>query len=664
MARHSSGLNILAKTLSVVVAAAFFFCAIMYFSACGGNPKIQHEGYLKDIYADYFTVGAALNSQDFKAYDDLLGHYNSVTAMYEMKWGHLEPAEGQKYYRQADSFIESASQAGMGVRGHTLVWYRNVPEWFFIIKEPDKEQALSIMSEYIADTIAHFKDAPIYAWDVVNEALHNSITQERLDSGNLYRNAEDDASHFDREEVFDWYGVCGKDYIEQAFIAADEACRENGLEDVRLFYNDYLLNLPLKRQACVIMVKGLLDKGVRIDGIGEQAHYSLNSYLQDKDGWLNNFELMIQKFTELGVDVQLTELEITVNGGENGQLTEQQEKDQAEMYGEIFRICRKYSNKYEPWKEGAGKVTGITFWGIADTTDSFSRIFNADQTPKAAVEAIMTFAEGEGISDTPDTKNVAKAEDVNAPTATGTWQYWTQGTDDKYDIVQNSYEDGVLTFRAKSVGDDLALIYLPVLEDGSNCTVRFTVQTNKACGSIEGSQILQIAGIGTNGGDSEWITLRANSAAELTYELSYDVFMGGDRTVTMKDALTSRGFYVNETLWNVYENGAAKDYKMTHPTWQCVPWQQWMVHEAPWEIIEDAAGSTFASYGDVAIITLSRLGGEYSDLHYNYKNKEDFVGDNTRGLWRTRLQTADISDCLTRRTSCSRRSPRLGRITP
>lgn len=113
---------------------------------------------------------------------------------------------------------------------------------------------------------------------------------------------------------------------------------------------------------------------------------------------------------------------------------------------------------------------------------------------------------------------------------------------------------------------------------------------------------------------------------------TYDVFMGGDRTVTMKDALTSRGFYVNETLWNVYANGAAKDYKMTHPTWQCVPWQQWMVHEAPWEIIEDAAGSTFASYGDVAIITLSRLGGEYSDLHYNYKNKEDFVGDNDKGL--------------------------------
>lgn len=109
---------------------------------------------------------------------------------------------------------------------------------------------------------------------------------------------------------------------------------------------------------------------------------------------------------------------------------------------------------------------------------------------------------------------------------------------------------------------------------------------------------------------------------------TYDVLKGDDRTVTLKDALTSRGFEVNGTLWDVYESGAAKDYKMTHPTWQCVPWQQWEVNEAPWQIIENNAGSSFAQYGDVAIVTLSRLGGEYSDLHYNYKNKDDFVGDN------------------------------------
>lgn len=113
---------------------------------------------------------------------------------------------------------------------------------------------------------------------------------------------------------------------------------------------------------------------------------------------------------------------------------------------------------------------------------------------------------------------------------------------------------------------------------------------------------------------------------------TYDVFKGDDRTVTMKDAFTSRGFEVNETLWDLYETGAGKDYKMTHPTWRCTPWQQWEVNETPWNIVNEGASSSFATYGDAAIITLSRLGGEYSDLHYNYKNKDDFVGDNDKGL--------------------------------
>lgn len=112
---------------------------------------------------------------------------------------------------------------------------------------------------------------------------------------------------------------------------------------------------------------------------------------------------------------------------------------------------------------------------------------------------------------------------------------------------------------------------------------------------------------------------------------TYDVLKGDDRTVTLKDALTSRGFSVNPVLWDTYESGAAKDYKMTHPTWQCVPWQQWLVNEAEWSAVEGEASSSFAEYGDVALITLSRLGGEYSDLHYNYKDRNDFVGDNDKG---------------------------------
>lgn len=114
------------------------------------------------------------------------------------------------------------------------------------------------------------------------------------------------------------------------------------------------------------------------------------------------------------------------------------------------------------------------------------------------------------------------------------------------------------------------------------------------------------------------------------YVRTYDYKTDKDVTTTLKDALESRGFSVNETLWNLYATGAASSYKMTSPQANCTPWQQWRINEAPWSVVNSASGS-FAAYGDAAIIVLSRSGGEYSDLHYNYSSATDTVGNNDKG---------------------------------
>lgn len=376
--------NIL-KSSVIIFSSLFLSINALFLTSCDGVSRVQHEGLLKDIYNDYFSVGAALSSNDFKNLDDLLPHYNSVTAMYEMKWGHLEPSEGYNYYNQADNFVKFAEARNLGIRGHTLVWYRNVPNWF-INKKPSKEQALSYMQEYINKTIAHFKDAPIYAWDVVNEVLHDSITQEQLDSGNLYRNAIDDAKHFNRANVFDWYSTCGDDFIEIAFKTAEQACIDNGLSDMKLFYNDYSLNDPLKRDACVEMIQELLDNDVKVDGIGMQSHYYLSSYLSNKKKWIDNFDAAIKAYTGLGIEVQITELDIDPGVEE---LDEKTEKQQAEMYGKIFDVCRKYST---PWKEGAGTVTNVTTWGVIDNSNGGNKyIFDQSHQEKEAFKAITYF---------------------------------------------------------------------------------------------------------------------------------------------------------------------------------------------------------------------------------------------------------------------------------
>ena len=103
------------------------------------------------------------------------------------------------------------------------------------------------------------------------------------------------------------------------------------------------------------------------------------------------------------------------------------------------------------------------------------------------------------------------------------------------------------------------------------------------------------------------------------------------RRTSMKEAFTSRGFEVNETLWNFYLNGAGASYKRTDPQTKCTAWQQWEVNEVPWSVYTSDVIDSFKQYNDIAVVTISRSGGEYSDLHYNYKSTDDTVGENDKG---------------------------------
>ena len=164
--------------------------------------------------------------------------------------------------------------------------------------------------------------------------------------------------------------------------------RANNL-DVDLFYNDYGLNDPYKRQACLNLVQMLRDSGAPIDGIGMQAHYKLDSYTSDKTTWLKNFEDSVKAFTDAGLDVQITELDIRFEG----ESTEELEREQGEMFGKIFQICRKYAKAGD--KEHG--VTGVTTWGVQDGCNGawddgkYPLVFGTDKQPKKAFYEIMNF---------------------------------------------------------------------------------------------------------------------------------------------------------------------------------------------------------------------------------------------------------------------------------
>ena len=338
-------------------------------------------------YADLFDIGAAVKPSSLKTYDSLMKNFSSLTPEYSMKWKFLEATKGKKDYSAMDEIIRYSKEYKKKVRGHTLVWFKSLPEW---VKEEatTKENALKLISNHIEETMTHFQD-DIYCYDVVNEALRNSITEDQLNQNDIYRTGDDEIAK--DQNAVDWYKICGIDYIKTAFKSAMEVKKKQKL-NTKLYYNDYSLANPNKREACIKLVNELKKDSIEIDGIGMQTHCRIKDYIGKETSFLNDFENAIIAYTGLGLDVQITELDIDISSGylDDSDINTRKAK-QKELYESLFRICRKYAL---PAKGGNGSVTNISTWGIADTSDSSADsklMFDSELKEKALVTSIKDF---------------------------------------------------------------------------------------------------------------------------------------------------------------------------------------------------------------------------------------------------------------------------------
>ncbi|MEH7490710.1 endo-1,4-beta-xylanase [Neobacillus niacini] len=283
---------------------------------------------LSKVYEEYFNIGAAVNLTTIKSQKDLLKkHFNSITAENDMKFMEIQPAEGQFTFEKADQLAAFAKGNGMKMRGHTLVWHNQTPDWVF--ENADRETLLQRMKKHINTVMNRYKGT-IFCWDVVNEA----VTDEGPE---LLRPTK-------------WLEIIGEDYIEKAFEFAHEAD-----QDALLFYNDYNESNPEKREKIYKLVKSLVEKGVPIHGIGLQAHWNLvNPSLED-------IRTAFERYASLGLKLHLTELDLSVFNFEDKrtELTEPTSEMlelQAERYQQVFQFLKQYREH----------ITSVTFWGAAD----------------------------------------------------------------------------------------------------------------------------------------------------------------------------------------------------------------------------------------------------------------------------------------------------------
>lgn len=337
---------------------------------------------LKEAFEEDFTVGVAINMgalNDSDRMKSVCDHFSSITMENEMKPESLMDWEASEKSsdgmpeiktKTLDQILSTAKENNIPLRGHTLVWHNQTPEWFFSKDyEPSKGPAgkgemRKRMEAYIKKVLTYCQEnypGVVYAWDVVNEAM--------ADEGG-YRTKSP------------WYEIYGDEsYIEDAFTFA----RKYADPEVKLFYNDYNEYMPAKREMITATVKKLKEKGV-LDGVGMQSHWDMDYPTTDL------IDAALEKYGAIeGLEIQLTEIDM-----HNTDDSEEGLRAQADRYKQFFQTILQAD------RTGKANITNVTFWGVTDEDSwltnfkgetSYPLLFQGEMEKKPCYDSILEAAQ-------------------------------------------------------------------------------------------------------------------------------------------------------------------------------------------------------------------------------------------------------------------------------
>jgi endo-1,4-beta-xylanase len=313
------------------------------FAGGGTNKDFKTRGgsvpALKDVFKNDFLTGAAVSDDQISGKDTnvisiIESQFNSITPENCLKWDSVHPKPNVYDFEQADRFVAFGEKNRMFIIGHILIDQEQVPDWVFKDangQNVDRETLLNRMREHIFKVMGRYKGR-INAWHVINEPIGRDGRMRKIR----------------------WFEILGEDYIQKAFEYAHEAD-----PNAELYHNGQDMLTKEATDSIIRLVGDFKSKGGRIDGIGVQAHWKLNTPSLDE------VENGIVRLAESGVKVMITEMDITVlprnvpqkelNPYPDALPAEVQER-LAKRYGELFSIFHKH----------ADKIDRVNFWGVSD----------------------------------------------------------------------------------------------------------------------------------------------------------------------------------------------------------------------------------------------------------------------------------------------------------
>lgn len=300
---------------------------------------------LCETFSSYFRVGAAVNTwildsdKNTEKENALIKHqFNVFTLENESKPVYVHPEKDRYDFSKFDRFVRFGQETGTKLRGHTLLWHGQCPDWFFYDdngNEVSSEILIERLREHVTTIVSRYK-GKISTWDVCNEVIK--------DDGSGMRESK-------------WYKIGGKEVIKEAYRAAHKA--DPG---ARLILNDYgLENGDKKTDAIIAFVREMASEGVHIDGIGLQMH--LNLFETDMDSLKKNVGRILTLRDDIpGFRLEVTELDMSCyrwnDKSEDIIWTDELEERFICQYSTLFRYFMELSEQ--------DLLDTVVFWGIGD----------------------------------------------------------------------------------------------------------------------------------------------------------------------------------------------------------------------------------------------------------------------------------------------------------
>lgn len=311
-------------------------------------------------------IGTILNSEWFNdaiepEFEEIhKTQFNVVVAENEMKFDATEPSENKFNYTKGDKMVEYAQANGLRVRGHALAWHSQVASWVSNYSG-QKEKLLSVLKNHIDSVVGHWK-GKVAEWDVVNEAV----------------NDEYDAGWRSTNSV--WYEGIGPEFLDSAFVWAHAAD-----PDAELCYNDYSLEWGLREKSkasfVVEQVKRWKENGIPITCVGTQTHIEISHETTPQ-----NVRALAKALAELGVTLNITELDIGFPKGSADQLGADDYAKQGHLYRQFMDVFLEEPNMGE-----------FVIWGLTDAHSwlddqqgkTQGLLYDKQYKPKPAFDSIM-----------------------------------------------------------------------------------------------------------------------------------------------------------------------------------------------------------------------------------------------------------------------------------